>query len=389
MSATDALSLYEELGSKLGMARAKLSMADTFMEKKENVDAAKAATEALGLFEEIKDKKGIKRAKKAISIANSEKQMLSTTLGMPLNKSAMSHAKPADVCAKIIVGSAMTNALSGQICILTGGSRGIGKGIAQSLAEAGGIVYVTGRSTLGNATDQLLQGTVDETAAALAKLGGLGVPLHVDHGQHAQNMAVANLIQQVHGRLDMLVNNAFFIPKPDQLFFQTPSYQQPIRFLHEQIAVGGFNHIALTMMMTPSLRRGRGAVVNISSWGSQMNIEIFPASYLANKACFDESMCTLGKNLKKFRVSTLTLWPGSVRSERSIVSSKRSGVQLNDAESTRFTGRAVVALAKLAPEVMMRLSGKTLSSSDCYDRGFERDLDGFRHESELHTTMQY
>lgn len=72
---------------------------------------------------------------------------------------------------------------------------------------------------------------------------------------------------------------AFYIPKPDMIFFSTPIWNQPMRFLNEQTSVGGLNHIGLTVGCLPYLRRGRGVVINVSSWGSQMNIPIFPLSY--------------------------------------------------------------------------------------------------------------
>lgn len=85
--------------------------------------------------------------------------------------------------AQRLVGAQETKRLSGLVCAVTGASRGIGKGIAQCLAEAGGIVYVTGRSAPGKETDIILMGTVDETAASFQKLGGTGVAVHVDHAQ--------------------------------------------------------------------------------------------------------------------------------------------------------------------------------------------------------------
>lgn len=285
--------------------------------------------------------------------------------------------------AQRMVGTQETKRLSGLVCVVTGASRGIGKGIAQSLAEAGGIVYVTGRSSPGKETDIILMGTVDETAATFGKMGGTGVAVHVDHAQDEQNMAMVKMIADTHGRLDICVNSAFYIPKPDMIFFSTPIWNQPMRFLNEQTSVGGLNHIGLTVGMLPYLRRGRGVVINVSSWGSQMNIPVFPMSYYCNKATFDRSMAALSEKVRNYGIYVLTIWPGSVKSERSIMGAKRSAARLIDLETVRFTGNAIVQLGSLSPDTLRVYSSKhrVLSSADVL--GWE--VDGYCHQGDLHT----
>ncbi|CAE8631115.1 unnamed protein product [Polarella glacialis] len=226
-------------------------------------------------------------------------------------------------------------------------------------------------------------GSVDETAAQMQKMGGTAVATHIDHAQESQNAALAKLISQTHGRLDICVNNAFYIPKPDMMFFNTPIWNQPMRFLNEQTAVGGLNHAANTLTFLPCLRRGKGVVINISSWGSQQNIGVFPASYLCNKAAFDRTSAALSEKLRSHGVYVMTLWPGSVKSERAVVGAKRSGARLTDLESTRFTGRAVVELGALQPELLRVYSAKhrTVSAADIQ----AWDVDGYLHQGGLHS----
>jgi len=253
------------------------------------------------------------------------------------------------------------------------------------LARAGAIVYVTGRSAAGASTDALLAGSVDETAAQLTKMAGLGVAVHADHSQAIQNQAIATMMAANHNKIDVLVNNAFFIPKPDQLFFGTPLWKQPLRFLNEQHAVGGLNHAAETLLWAPMLRRGKGVVVNVSSWGSQTNIEAFPISYYVNKGAFDATQSALAAQLRQYSIYIMTLWPGSVRSERSVLAAKRTGAILADAESTRFTGKAIVLVAKMQPTQLYHFSKRIISSSDIVGWDGTNDVDGYKHEFGLHT----
>lgn len=297
--------------------------------------------------------------------------------------------KPDDapcVLTKCLVGTASTNNLHGQVCVITGGSRGIGKGIAQELARAGAIVYVTGRSTSTEITDKLLSGSVDETAAMLNKLGGSGVAVHADHSQMTDNKMVVELIEKNHDKLDCLVNNAFFISKPDKIFFGAPIWKQPTRFLNEQVSVGSYNHGVMTMLLLGALRHGKGLVVNISSWGSQCNIPVFPTSYLANKAAFENTQMVLNQHLRlKYNICSVIFWPGSIRSERSTVAAKRTGDKLNDLESVRFSGRAVAGMMDMDPAEMVRYckKGVVVAADFNVDKYGGHDIDGYVHEKQL------
>jgi dehydrogenase/reductase SDR family protein 1 len=301
----------------------------------------------------------------------------------------MTVIKPAPepyIITKCIVGTASQNTLQGQVCLLTGGSRGIGKGICQELARAGAIVYVTGRSTAKDSTDKLLAGSVDETVMQLNRLGGQGIAVHADHAQMVDNKKVVELIEKQHGKLDVLVNNAFFIPKPDKLFFGNRIWNQPTRFLNEQIAVGSYNHACMTLLLVSALRRGKGMVCGISSWGSQSNLPIFPTSYFVNKAAFDGTLVCLNDMLRnKYNICSISVWPGSVRSERSELAAKRSGEKLSDLESSRFTGRAVTALAEMPAEELMAyaLNGTVISADVMVDKCGGHDIDGYKHEKKL------
>src|SRR3546814_15573057 len=108
-----------------------------------------------------------------------------------------------------------TGKLSGKVAVVTGDSRGIGRGVALVLAEQGATVYITGRTV--NPGDYYLPGTVGQTAIECdergAQSGGKGIAVACDHGDDAQVAAVFEQVRRDQGRLDILVNNAFTIPE--------------------------------------------------------------------------------------------------------------------------------------------------------------------------------
>src|SRR5215207_9716382 len=95
---------------------------------------------------------------------------------------------------------------SAPIAIVTGASRGAGRGIAVALGAHGCTVYVTGRSQ--KAGDHALPGTISETAEAVTAAGGKGIAVACDHGDDVQVAAMFDLVRAEQGRIDILVNNA-------------------------------------------------------------------------------------------------------------------------------------------------------------------------------------
>ncbi|CAK9014161.1 Dehydrogenase/reductase SDR family member 1 [Durusdinium trenchii] len=117
---------------------------------------------------------------------------------------------------------------------------------------------------------------------------------------------------------------------------------------------------------------------SVSSAGSQGNTDVFPVSYHANKACYDRMMLALSTKFPD--VPMLTLWPGSVATERMVVGKRRFQGWLQDAETPSFTGRAVLLLSKLSFEAKLRLSGRTVTSAEVLYMAGGYDVDGYRHD---------
>src|ERR1700742_293733 len=128
---------------------------------------------------------------------------------------------------------------SGGVAVVTGASRGIGKGIAVALAERGATVYITGRSTAVG--EHELPGTIGETAAEVTRRGGTGIAVQVDHADDGQVAALFDRIRIEQGRLDILVNNAFALP--DDLTDPKPFWDKPLSNW-EMVDVGVRSHFA-------------------------------------------------------------------------------------------------------------------------------------------------
>ena len=265
--------------------------------------------------------------------------------------------------------------LHGRVAIVTGASRGIGKGIATELGKAGATVVVTGRST--DPDSHRLGGTIGETARLVDEAGGRRVARRVDHSEDEQ---VRDLVASVHaefGRIDILVNNVFCVPEPtgadEQIF--GPFWQTPIWAWDAMHKVGLRSHFVASWYVAPHMVAARsGLIVNISSLGAR---EFFGSvAYCVGKTAVDRLAETMAYDLREHDVASLSLYPGTVRTERMLEAVQMSdgAYDLNDSQSPELTGRAVAALA--ADPLVLQRSGRAHAVANlAHDYGFT-DLDG-------------
>jgi NAD(P)-dependent dehydrogenase (short-subunit alcohol dehydrogenase family) len=261
---------------------------------------------------------------------------------------------------------------------VTGASRGIGKGCALELGAAGATVYVTGRTLEEGAAR--LPGTVGATADDVTAAGGRGVAVRCDHRNDEDVAALFARVRDEAGGLDVLVNNAFLIPR--ELTSGRPFWETPLSNWDDMIDVGTRSAYAASYFAAPLfVAQKAGLIVNVSSSGAAEYA--WHVAYGVGKAALDRITADTARELKPFGVAVVSLWPGLVLTERTARAREAlPSLDFRGAESQRFTGRAVVALAS-DPEVLAR-TGRAFSSRELADAYGFCDLDGSLPAGPLH-----
>ena len=227
--------------------------------------------------------------------------------------------------------------LAGRVAVVTGASRGIGKGIAIGLGEAGATVYVTGR-TRGTGDR-----TIDTTAELVSLAGGQGLAVEVDHAIDDEIDGLFRLVESEHGGLDILVNNVFKIPNPPA--WEGGFWEHPLEIWDDQVGIGLRSHYVASRSAAPLLFRCTGSMIfNITSPAGFTYL--FNAAYSIGKAALDRMTHDLGIELLPKGVSVIGLRPGPVRTEF-IQDQASAGVSVltEGVETPIFIGRVVAAIA--------------------------------------------
>ena len=260
--------------------------------------------------------------------------------------------------------------LAGKVAIVTGASRGIGKGCALELGAAGATVYVTGRTAKeGGAA---LPGSVASTAEEVDREGGHGIAVRCDHRDDEQVAALFERVASEQGRLDILVNNAFIIVR--EMTLGLPFWQTPISNWDDMIDVGLRSaYVASWHAAKLMVPHDAGLIANISSSGARQYA--WHVVYGVGKCALDRVTADTAVELGPRGVSVVSLWPGLVLTERMTAGAQAStALDFSGAESSRFTGRAIAALAQ-DPDVQ-RFNGAALSSRQLAEEYGHFDVDG-------------
>ena len=226
----------------------------------------------------------------------------------------------------------------GQVALVTGASRGVGRGIALALREAGAIVYATGRTIVHSDLD-----------ASITRI-------RCDHNDDASVRRVFDRIELEQGRLHIVVNNAWggyenMVDRDGKFTWAVPFWEQPRWRWARMMDAGVRAAFVSSQFAAPLMTRDRrGLIVNISTWAAQKFIG--NTVYGVAKAATDKLTADTAHELRPHGVAVVSLYPGLVSTEAVVA----AGVfDLSRAESPQFVGRAVAALA--SDPAVMRWSG--------------------------------
>jgi dehydrogenase/reductase SDR family protein 1 len=257
--------------------------------------------------------------------------------------------------------------LGGKVAVVTGASRGVGKGVALGLGEAGATVYVTGRS-LGKGDDP--RGSLERTAEEIAELGGVGIAARCDHDDDSDVERVFDRVRAEQGRLDVLVNNVMSTPQRRDLppgarsqWDLHPFWEMPLSVWDAYHRVGLRSHYVASVFAAPQLiESGGGLIVCISAPGSgRYNLNV---AYGVGKAGVEKLASDMAEELQPHGVASVSLWPGFVRTE-DVLEQRDVYPDLSRTVSQIFPGRAIAALA--ADPAVIEKTGRTLKAADLGD----------------------
>lgn len=248
------------------------------------------------------------------------------------------------------------------VAIVTGGSRGAGRGIAIALGAHGCTVYVTGRTL--NPGDHNLGGTIAETAAAVTAAGGKGIAVKCDSASDDEVKALFEQVMAEQGRIDILVNNAAAVY--DELTWPGNFWEKPLK-LGDMITVGVRSGFVASWLAAPIMvAQNRGLIVFTSAPGA-VHYTFGPA-YGAHKAGMDKMAHDMDIDFRHAgaNVAVTSIWMGAVLTERlqMVIDSDKEafGGLAAISETPEFTGHIIWAMFN--DPALMEKSGQTLIGAE-------------------------
>ena len=266
--------------------------------------------------------------------------------------------------------------LTGKVVLVTGASRGIGKGIALALASEGATVWITGRTV--NEGDYYLPGSVGETARMCDERGkasgGKGVAVACDHADDAQVAALFERIARESGRLDILVNNAFALP--DDLLEPKGFWEKPLSNW-EMMDVGvKSNFVAAWHAARLMVPQKSGLIVAISGYAAVTYT--YGVLFGTSKTAVGRMARDMAVELKPHNVASITLWQGLTLTEKAkdnlarVADKMTTSITGQKGSSVEHPGRVIAALA-CDPDLMKRSGGEFITAEIAQDYGIADD----------------
>jgi NAD(P)-dependent dehydrogenase (short-subunit alcohol dehydrogenase family) len=287
--------------------------------------------------------------------------------------------------------SATERPLAGCVAVVTGASRGAGRGIAVELGAAGATVYLSARSTRGRPApgydkllalsgDRPLPGTVEDTAEEVTRAGGRGIAAPCDHGDEAQVAALFERVRREQGRLDLLVNNAWGGHESFDGVFERPFWEHPLAHWDTMIDRGVRHHLLAARAAAPLFVAQRNGLIAATTFWDRGRYLRGNLYYDLAKAALVRLAFGIAEELRPHGVTSVALSPGWMRTEFVLAGHRTDEAHWHEVpalartESPRYLGRAVVALAA-DPAVAARSGGVFTVSELARSYGFT-DIDG-------------
>ncbi|MBU2551492.1 MAG: SDR family NAD(P)-dependent oxidoreductase [Proteobacteria bacterium] len=271
--------------------------------------------------------------------------------------------------------------LGGRIALVAGASRGVGRGVALGLGEAGAVVYVAGRTRAPEEASEGLPGTIEETARMIDDLGGRGLAVQCDFRDDAAVHSLFDRVSAEQGGLDLLVNCVWggyegMVEADGRYTWEAPFWEQPMWRWDAMFEAGlraaySAGRLAARLMTA----RRSGLIVNMSYWAARKYMG--NTAYGVSKAATDRLTSDMASEIRPYGVAVVSLYPGLVRTER-VMRAVEFGapLDLDQSESPQFIGRAVAALAA-DPRIMER-TGRFLVAAELAVEYDFTDVDGNR-----------
>ena len=265
--------------------------------------------------------------------------------------------------------------LAEKIAVVTGASRGVGKGIALGLASYGATVYVTGRTENDDGLPDFLKGTtIQKTVEEVNQIGGIGIAHRCDFSRDEDIKTLFERVKKEQGKLDILVNNAFAGAKHamSSYFANTPFWKQPIALLDDLYTVGlRSSYISSQYAAELMTEQKNGLIANISFYCAGQYWINPPHGII--KAATDKMTADTAYELRDYGIKVFSIYPGVVSTEGTRELAKYIQ-NSNEMESAQFVGMCIAALA-LENKAIER-SGEVLLTGDIAEQYGFTDIDG-------------
>ena len=266
----------------------------------------------------------------------------------------------------------------GQVAVVTGASRGVGRGIAEALGQCGATVYVTGRSGEGRAPTEGLPGNIEETAAAVDRAGGHGIAVTCDHTSDGHVEQLFSRVAAESGRLDLLVNNVWGgYERYEEAGFDKEFWSQPMWRWDAMFAAGVRAHFTASRLAAPIMIKKRHGLVVCTSSGDGTKYR-GNLAYDVAKTAVERMAWGMARELRPHGVAAVAVLPGFCRTERVLAFFKGNAdhPELAATHTPQYVGRAVAKLA--ANPQVLKWSGQALMVGDMAAMFDFTDTDGRR-----------